>query len=153
MGTTASAHLRVIASAHERSRMDDRPTFNILGAAHATGASRRTIARMLVDGRISGASKVDGEWQIPLASLLAAGLRLHAPSPPDAPSTTTTPPDTTTSAELALLRAENVRLSHRAEMAEALATERAEALADLRSVIAKLPPALEAARQKRWFRR
>ncbi|CAB4760157.1 MAG: hypothetical protein F2754_10400 [Actinobacteria bacterium] len=134
--------------------MDDRPTFNILGAAHATSASRRTIARMLVDGRIAGASKVEGEWQIPLASLLAAGLKLHAPSPPDAPSSsTTTPPGTTSSAELELLRAENVRLSHRAELAEMETELLRTSLDDLRSVIAKLPPALEAARPKRWFRR
>ena len=138
-----------------------RPTFTAPEAVAATGKSRRQIGRMLAAGELVGAHKTAGEWQIPLASLLAAGLRLHAPSPPDAPSSSiTSPPDTTSSAELALLRAENVRLSHRAEMAEALATERAEALDDLRSslddlrsVISKLPPALEAGRPRRWFRR
>ena len=141
--------------------MNNRPTLTVTEASAATGRSRRTLGRMLASGALADASKVDGEWQIPLASLLAAGLRLHAPSPPDAPSSSiATPPDTTSSAELELLRAENVRLSHRAEMAEALATERAEALDDLRTslddlraVISKLPPALEAARSKRWFRR
>lgn len=108
---------------------------------------------MLAAGELVGAHKIAGEWQIPLEALLAAGLRLYAPTPPDTTTSTTSPPDTTTSAELAMLRAEVVRLSHRAEMAEALASERAEALADMRSVIAKLPPALEAARPKRWFRR
>ena len=55
--------------------------------------------------------------------------------------------------ELQLLRAENIRLSHPAELAEALAAERAEALTDMQSVLAKLPPMLEAGRPRRWFRR
>ena len=137
-----------------------RPTFTAPEAVAATGKSRRQIGRMLAAGELVGAHKIAGEWTIPLEALLAAGLRLHAPSPPDATLSTTSPPDTTSSAELELLRAENVRLSHRAELAEALATERAEALDDLRtslddlrSVISKFPPALEAARSKRWFRR
>ena len=70
-----------------------RPTFTAPEAVAATGKSRRQIGRMLAAGELVGAHKTAGEWQIPLEALLAAGLRLHAPSPPDAPSSTTTPPD------------------------------------------------------------
>ena len=63
-----------------------RPTFAAPEAVAATGRNRRQRGRMLAAGELVGAHKIAGEWQIPLASLLAAGLRLHAPSPPDTPS-------------------------------------------------------------------
>ena len=57
-----------------------RPVLGLNEAAAATGAARRTISRMLGDGRIIGAEKIDGRWRIPVESLLAAGLKLHEPT-------------------------------------------------------------------------
>ena len=57
-----------------------RPVLALNEAALATGVHRRTISRMLGDGRIIGAEKIDGRWGIPVESLLAAGLKLHEPT-------------------------------------------------------------------------
>ena len=43
-------------------------------AAQRTGKSRRTIGRMLADGKIAGAELKDGVWSIPIESLAVAGL-------------------------------------------------------------------------------
>lgn len=58
-----------------------RPILGLSEAAAATALHRRTITRMLADGRIVGAEKDDeGRWLIPVASLLAADLKLHEPT-------------------------------------------------------------------------
>ena len=63
-----------------------RPVLSITEAAIATGKSRRTIARLLDAGRLDGAERDDaGTWRIPAEALIAAGLTLYAPAPPDAP--------------------------------------------------------------------
>lgn len=122
-----------------------RPTFTVSAAARATGRSRRTLTRMLDAGELDGAHRDDaGAWVIPADSLLAAGLHLHAPSPPDdppAPAASTPPPP---SADLDSIRGELAEWRRRAEVAEAVAAERAEALADVRAALAlaqrMLPP-------------
>lgn len=43
-------------------------------AAARTGKSRRTIGRLLADGKIPGAEQKDGTWSIPLEGLATAGL-------------------------------------------------------------------------------
>ena len=59
-----------------------RPILGLSEAATATALHRRTITRMLADGRIIGAGKDDeGRWLIPVEALLAAGLKLHEPAP------------------------------------------------------------------------
>ena len=65
-----------------------RPVLALNEAALATGVHRRTISRMLGDGRIIGAEKIDGRWGIPVESLLAAGLKLHEPTQVVAATTT-----------------------------------------------------------------
>jgi hypothetical protein len=113
-----------------------RPTLNVTEAADATGKSRRTIARLLDAGRLDGAEKDDdGTWRIPVEALIAAGLTLHAPSPPDAPVSDKAPPPPPPDA-LDTLRAEMADWRRRAEVAEAVAAERAAALEDVRSALA-----------------
>lgn len=105
-----------------------RPALTINAAAKAAGVHRNTIRRRLDRGEFSNRFRErddegrEGPWLIPTEDLLAAGFRLHAPSAPDSAP----PPETLD--ELQALRAENLELRHRAEMAEALARERDRAL-------------------------
>lgn len=123
--------------------MTARPTFTVAAAATATGKSRRTIGRMLDADELPGATRDDsGTWSIPADALLAAGLQLHAPSPPDpvesARGPETTHPESARGSdadEVAQLRAEVADLRRRAEVAEAIADERAAALADVRQAL------------------
>ncbi|MFF0408679.1 helix-turn-helix transcriptional regulator [[Kitasatospora] papulosa] len=64
--------------------MSSRPMLTQREAAAACGVSRTTIRRRREAGDLPGAVQdpVRG-WVIPVDDLLAAGLRLHAPSPPD----------------------------------------------------------------------
>jgi len=102
----------------------------ITEAADAAGKSR-SIGRLLDAGRLDGAEKDDaGTWRIPVDSLIAVGLTLHAPTPPDATPTPETPPADTLDA----LRAELADWRRRAEVAEAIAAERA-ALDDVRTAL------------------
>jgi hypothetical protein len=108
---------------------------SITEAAIATGKSRRTIARLLDAGRLDGAERDDaGTWRIPAEALIAAGLTLYAPAPPDAPSTT--PPPIASERQVDALRAELADWRRRAEVAEAIAAERAAALDDVRTALA-----------------
>ena len=82
-----------------------RPVLALNEAALATGVHRRTISRMLGDGRIIGAEKIDGRWGIPVESLLAAGLKLHEPTQEEV----ATPTVDATVVRLATLEAEAVK--------------------------------------------
>ena len=83
-----------------------RPVLALNEAALATRVHRRTISRMLGDGRIIGAEKIDGRWRIPVESLLAAGLKLHEPTQEEV---ATTPTVDATVVRLATLEAEAVK--------------------------------------------
>jgi predicted DNA-binding protein (UPF0251 family) len=156
----------------------DRPELTVTEAAKATGVDRRTISRRLEADAFPNAHRApgrqgqpeNGPWLIPVADLIAAGLRPYAPTP--APTEPKATGDTDLRAELAdaLRRAEVAE--HRRELAEhdrdaarAVATERAESLADLRNALrmldagpvrqatgplpaASLPPA-----RRRWWSR
>ncbi len=65
--------------------MPARPKWSAAEAARRCGVGRATIARALDDGRITGAQKTEQGWEIPVESLIAAGLRPTAP-----PAVTTT---------------------------------------------------------------
>lgn len=146
--------------------MSERPTFTVSSAADATGKSRRTIGRMVSTGELVGAHKNDeGAWVIPLEALLGAGLRVNAPSPPDAtPIALAAITAPIVPSELERVRSEAIEWRRRAEVAEAIATERAAALEDVRAALAiaqrMLPPiatiAVEppsSARRSPWWRR
>ncbi len=111
----------------------------ITEAAEATSRSRRTIGRMLDAGQLEGAHREGdgGSWRIPVEALLAAGLTLHAPEPPEpAPPTPARPSPVGTPTDDVELRAELAEWQRRAEVAEAVAAERAAALDDLRTALA-----------------
>ena len=144
-----------------------RPSLTVTEAADATGKSRRTLGRLLDAGRLDGAHRDDvGTWRIPVDALLAVGLHLHAPSPPaDAPddvapiTSTSTPPPPAPTDELAAVRAELADWRRRAEVAEAIATERAAALDDARAALRMLtaaPPTITPTtppEPRRWWRK
>ena len=113
--------------------MTARPTFTLAGAATVTGKSRRTIGRMLEAGELDGAERdASGAWSIPVESLLAAGLTVHPPTPAEAVPAApvqTDHDDVGAAAQVAEWR-------RRAEVAEAIAAERADALEDMRTALA-----------------
>jgi hypothetical protein len=115
-----------------------RPELSITDAAAAAKRDRRTIRRWLDAGRFPNAHRTAaGDWRIPTDDLLAAGLRLHAPTAPDVEQQPPVP-------DVEALRSERDEWRRRAEVAEAVAAERAEALADarlaLRALTSSEPP-------------
>lgn len=93
-------------------------------AGRSCTVSTSTLRRRLKDGDIDGAHKDhdSGEWVIPIASLVSAGLMAPTSPPDPAPE-----PEQSTGAdpdEVRRLEAENAELRRRAEVAEAVAAER-----------------------------
>lgn len=142
----------------------ERPWLSISEAAEAAGLDRRSIRRRLDAGRFPKARRddVDGRWLISVTDLVAAGLKLHAPTPGDEADED---PDTVDDLRTAL-----VDERHRRELAEVerdaareIAAERAEALADARLALRALMPAAEAipppvpasetSPRRRWWRK
>ncbi len=139
--------------------MTDRPELTIAEAAEAAGVTAKTIRRRLKADEFPDARR-DGDgptapWVIPVDNLLAAGLKLNAPAGPDPKPqhddqeadepepevdvVTADPPSTSIPIELAeVLEHRDTELAEwrrRAEVAEAVAAERAAALADLRTAL------------------
>lgn len=115
--------------------MSERPRLTITEAARAAGKHRNSIRRRLDAGQFPNAQKNPvGVVEIPVEDLLAAGLELNRPAPP-APAVQAheTP-------EVDRLREQVQELEHRAELAEALASERERALDDLRVALRALGP-------------
>ena len=135
----------------------DRPHWSAAEAARRCGVGRTTIMRALADGKFPTAVKDDTGWSIPLGDLLAAGFAPNRPSPPDTPPGQgghggdhhpdhghDTPADgqvAALSAKLAEAEAELVRWRERAQVAEAVANERGERVADLRTALRMLEAA------------
>ncbi len=130
----------------DRGGIGSRPALTITEAAEAAGVDRRTIRRRLDNGDLPHAWREDGgagAWRIPVHDLLAAGLRLHAPTPatppPGAPHDTArgqvTPPPAPAPDpdELAQWR-------ERALVAEALAAERERTITGLELALRALGP-------------
>jgi len=97
-------------------------------AATRLGKSPRTVGRMIAAGELPGAVKGDRGWQIP-ADIIDA----PAPSPVDEPITFERG---ATVDEMTAMRAELQDWRRRAEVAEAVADERADALRDTRAALA-----------------
>lgn len=142
--------------------MSERPTLTVRQAAKATRVSMRTIRRRLSAGEFPNATQDTSDrlmpWRIPVDDLLAAGMTLYAPTPADedepAPQVQHEQRD-----ELDVLRAEVAEWRRRAEVAEAIADERAARIEDLgvalRALAAGSPIEDEDAgqRRRRWGRR
>lgn len=109
----------------------ERPELTIIQAADAAGLNARTIRRHLDQfpnaHRGEGAGSTTGPWLIPATDLEAAGYSLNAPNPK---SSEPVRPEL-----LDVLQAERDEWRRRAEVAEAIATERASSLADLRAAL------------------
>ena len=112
-------------------------------AARRTGISRRTLGRMVADGKVD-AERVDDGWRIPIEALDAIKPRTTSPSTADEiaglraeiaglreQAETIEAIAEVRADEVTTLTAEAADLRTRAAVAEALATERAEALARL----------------------
>ena len=98
------------------------------------GASLSTIRRRLPELEKLGAVRTNEGWRIPIAALHQLGLIPGVTPPPGVMTPSTTSPDETPvdTPEIERLRREIADLRRRAEVAEARAEERAQALADVR---------------------
>lgn len=133
---------------------DPRPAvLSLTDAATACDVARRTLTRALDAGKFPGAWRADGRqgpgsgpWMVPVVELMAAGYMPKVSEPTRAPlgapriSSTTSSVDASAQAdalteELQALKSRLSAAEHRAEMAEALATERERALDDLRTAL------------------
>ncbi|MEU5445792.1 MULTISPECIES: helix-turn-helix transcriptional regulator [Streptomyces] len=94
-----------------------RPLLSQVEAATACGVSRSTIRRRRAAGDLPGAVEDPKRgWLIPVEDLLAAGFRINAPAPPDAPQDEE-PADGAGPEGERELRAELDRLKHEHEVA------------------------------------
>ena len=106
--------------------MSEGPCLTITEAARAAGKHPNSIRRRLDAGQFPGAAKnAAGEVEIPIDDLLSAGLVLKRPAPREP-------------AEVDRLRDQLRKAERRAELAEALASERERALDDLRMALRAL---------------
>ncbi|MFE2011346.1 helix-turn-helix transcriptional regulator [Streptomyces sp. NPDC059491] len=103
----------------------NRPLLTQREAAAACGVSRSTIRRRREAGDLADCVQDDERgWLIPVESLLAAGFRVNAPSPPEDAAPAASSSETTAGVgpdDVAALRAEleRERLSHALKVAEA----------------------------------
>lgn len=109
-------HTPVTTPENERSR----PRFSVVQAAARTGVARSTIQRRLKKGDFPGAYQLpDGTWSIGVDDLLAAGLRVDAPTPAD-----DVEHGHADAARIASLESQLAQALARAAAAEAVAAER-----------------------------
>lgn len=134
--------------------MSTEENYSINAAAKLTRYSIPTIRKRLPALKKAGAVQVEGSWKIPLSALQAVGLMVKVEG--DGVSSKDNDP------ELELLKSELVKLEglfradlaaseKRAAVAEAIAHERGEALADMRKAMLMIegrPPA-----KRSWFSR
>ena len=100
-------------------------------AAERLGKSRRTVGRMLAAGELPGAVKGDAGWQIPADIIEVEPSVWKAPAGAEASTL-----GLVTAEELTAIRTELEDWRRRAEVAEAVADERADALRDTRAALA-----------------
>jgi len=118
-------------------------TFTVSQAAEVCQVSRKTITRRYEQLKEGGAYKDKvGQWAIPVAALLHAGLTPGRPAAPDTvPSTQVSAlgqQDTATGLRVVELEAQVNEYRHRAEVAEQLAAERSARVEDLRQALRML---------------
>lgn len=102
--------------------------------------------RMITNGELPNATKVNGKWAIPVTDLGAAGLSPGQPKSPDQPTVQTTNQNTdqpiTTDSQMIILRAQLETERTRRISAEQLADERLARVEDLRRALNDLRQAL-----------
>jgi predicted site-specific integrase-resolvase len=114
-------------------------TLSISDAARRCGVHRNTVRRYLDAGKFPGAFREDerSPWQIPVRDLREAGLNVRAASSAEAWA-----PESWSRADLAIQLEELQRkvreMTHRAEVAEALLSERDRRIEDLVRAVAVL---------------
>jgi len=118
-------------------------TFTVPQAAEVCQVSRKTITRRYDQLKLGGAYKDKaGQWAIPVAALLHAGLTPGRPAAPDtvpsAQASALGQQDTATRLRVAELEAQVTEYRHRAEVAEQLAAERSARVEDLRQALRML---------------
>ncbi len=118
-------------------------TFTVAQAAEVCQVSRKTITRRYEQLKLGGAYKDKaGQWAIPVAALLHAGLTPGRPAAPDTVSSTQASAlgqqDTATGQRVVELEAQVSEYRHRAEVAEQLAAERSARVEDLRQALRML---------------
>jgi excisionase family DNA binding protein len=102
-------------------------------AAEALGKSRRTVGRLIAAGGLEGAVKTAQGWSIPAETIDA----MTGPTSTDqTEDTTDAAPDAGPSAAMAEIQRELEQWRRRAEVAEAVAAERGDALNDARVSLA-----------------
>jgi DeoR/GlpR family transcriptional regulator of sugar metabolism len=116
--------------------MSTEENYSINAAAKLTGYSVPTIRKRLPALKKAGATQRDGAWNIPLSALHKVGLMVKVEGGNVSGKAQ--------EGEVETLRRENSELKTRAAVAEAIAQERGEALADFRNAMRQLearPPA------------
>ncbi len=107
------------------------PTLTLGGAVRATGVARSTLQRKLRDGQIPGAHHTaGGNWAIPVAGLIQAGLAPKQTPPDDDPG------PAVDADQVSALRAENSRLRAELDAARQVQELQASNLDDLRAALA-----------------
>jgi hypothetical protein len=123
--------------------MSTEENYSINAAAKLTGYSIPTIRKRLPALKKAGATQDNGSWNIPRSALHKVGLMVKV----DGGKVSSKSNDN----EIETLRQEIAELKTRAAVAEAIARERGEALADVRLAMRQLeskPPA-----KRSWFSR
>jgi DeoR/GlpR family transcriptional regulator of sugar metabolism len=123
--------------------MSSEENYSINAAAKLTGYSVPTIRKRLPALKKVGAIQRDGSWNIPLSALHKVGLMVKV----EGGNVSSKGKDD----EVETLRRENTELKTRAAVAEAVAHERGEALADLRNAMKQLEG--RAPTKRSWFSR
>lgn len=123
--------------------MSTQENYSINAAAKLTGYSVPKIRKRLPALKEAGATQRDGAWNIPLSALHTVGLMVKI----EGGNVSSKGKDD----EVETLRRENYDLKTRAAVAEAVAHERGEALADLRNAMRQLEGPAPAKRT--WFSR
>lgn len=116
-----------------------RPRWSVSEAAKRAGVARSTVQRYLAQGRMPGAYRTDdGVWSIGVEDLLAAGLVPDRARPAEQAAEGVQHEHADERARIAELEAALAEARRRAEVAEAIARERADRIVDLRQTIAAL---------------
>ena len=123
--------------------MSTEENYSINAAAKLTGYSVPTIRKRLPALKKAGATQRDGSWNIPLSALHKVGLMVKV----EGGNVSSKAQE----GEVETLRRENSELKTRAAVAEAVAHERGEALADLRNAMRQLEG--RAPSKRSWFSR